>query len=148
MGKNKILNDKTVSGEIYFEEGLFGFESYKRFFPVAVEEGSDAVLNLYSAEEEGVSFTLMNPFVLKEDYHPQISMEELKILGEVHDELDYSWYVICVLRNPLEKSSVNFRCPIVVNVLTRKAKQVILDNREYGFRQTLEELTGKERKAC
>lgn len=151
MSKEKEIA-KTASCEedrmIYFEEGLFGFEEYKKFLPVAVEEDSDAVLTLHSTEEEGLAFIIMNPFFLKEDYDPQIPKEALKSLGESKGDGDYSWYVLCVAHKPANQSTVNLKCPIVVNTITRKAKQVILDNIEYGFRHRLEDLTGKEKEIC
>ena len=139
--------NRERDNSIYFKEGLFGFETCKRFFPVAVEKDSDAVLILQSMEDDNISFVLMNPFILKEDYAPEIPEDELKELGEA-EEKDYSWYVLCVARTPAEKSTVNLKCPIVVNTVTHRAKQVILDKREYGFRHTLGELTRREKKIC
>ena len=130
---------------IYFEEGLFGFENFKEFIPVAVEEDSDAILMLKSTEEDGPSFVLMNPFFLKEDYAPDIAQEDLNSLGEATKQ-DYLCYVICVARTPIETSTVNLRCPIVINTATRKGRQVILGRGEYGFRHPLAEFIGKENK--
>ena len=151
MSKDKEIA-KTASCEedrtIYFEEGLFGFERYKKFLPVAVDADSDAVLTLHSTEEEGLAFIIMNPFLLNEDYDPQVPEEELKSLGDCGGEEDYSWYVLCVAHRPADQSTVNLKCPIVVNTVTRKAKQVILDKKEYGFRHRLEDLTRKEKEVC
>lgn len=138
---------ETRENTIHFENGLFGFGEYRTYLPVAVEEGSDAVLILQSTENEELSFTIMNPFLLEGDYDPQVGKEELASLGEA-EESDYSWYVICTMRMPVGKSTVNLRCPIVVNTATRQAKQVILENGPYGFRHMLEELTQKEKKVC
>lgn len=143
--KNEGIEDELI---IYFEEGLFGFEDQRRFLPVAADESSDAVITLHSLDEEGLAFIIMNPFLLLEDYDPVVPPSELKCLGEAHDESDYSWYVLCVAQKPASQSTVNLKCPIVINTVTRKAKQVILDNREYGFRHQLGELTRKEKKIC
>ncbi len=142
---NKEFEDNLI---INFEEGLFGFEDHKIFLPVAAEEGSDAVITLHSLDEEGLAFIIMNPFLLMEDYDPVVPQSELECLGEIQDESDYSWYVLCVAQKPASQSTVNLRCPVVINTVTRKAKQVILDNREYGFRHQLGELTRKEKKIC
>lgn len=133
--------------KIHFENGLFGFENYRFYFPVAVEEGSDAVIILQNAEDENLSFTIMNPFYLLGDYEPAVEEKELESLGKAQ-ETDYSWYVICTMRMPAGKSTVNLKCPIVVNTVTGEAKQVILDSEQYGFRHTLEELTQKEKEVC
>ena len=133
---------------IYFEDGLFGFEDQKRFLPVAADESGDAVMTLHCRDEEGLAFIIMNPFLLVEDYNPVVPQTELECLGEVQDESDYSWYVLCVAQKPASQSTVNLRCPIVINTITRKAKQVILEDQSYGFRHPLGELTRKEKKVC
>ena len=150
MSKDKEIA-KTASCEedrtIYFEEGLFGFERYKKFLPVAVEKDSDAVLTLLSIDNEDLAFIIMNPFLLKEDYHPQVSKEELRSLGEAVEQ-DYSWYVICTAHQPPEESTVNLRCPIVVNTRNRRGKQLILENQEYTFRHRLGDLAQEETHTC
>lgn len=125
---------------ITFQEGLFGFEQFKKFLPVSVEENNDAVLCLQSVEDEELSFVIMNPFFLKEDYDPQLSEADRDALGVTSDQ-ELSYYVLCVAREPSEESTVNLKCPIAVNPDTRQARQVILDTKEYGFRHTLKELS-------
>ncbi len=150
MSSDNVTEDTGLyeEGTVYFPEGLFGFEGYRKFVPVPLEPDSDAVLTLHSLEEEGLAFIIMNPFMLKEDYAPEVPPEELEILGSVSDESDYSWYVICAARKPAQESTVNLKCPIVFNTVTRKGRQVILENQEYGFRHKLKDLTGKGKKTC
>lgn len=128
---------------IEFEEGIFGFEQEKKFLPVALEEGSDAIVYLQSAENEELSFIMMNPFLLKEDYNPVLGKEDYEKLGTT-DEKDLSYYVLCVIGNSAGESKVNLKCPIVVNNVTRQARQVILNTDEYGFRHLLREFEKEE----
>ncbi len=132
---------------IEFEEGVFGFEDHKRFIPVMLEEGSDAVLYLQSAEDEDLSFIIMNPFLLVKDYEPVLGEEDYEKLGTSCDE-DLSYYVVCVVRDKVEDCTVNLKCPIVVNHVTRKARQVILDSEKYGLRHLLKEFTSEEAPSC
>ena len=144
MEKENTKQD-SISEEsqyIEFEEGIFGFEEEKKFLPVMLSDGSDAVLYLQCVGNEELSFVVMNPFMLKEDYNPVLSEEDYKKLG-TNEEKDLSFYVFCVLANAAEESTVNLKCPIVVNHVTRKARQVILASEEYGFRHLLKEF-GKE----
>lgn len=128
---------------ITFKDGLFGFEEYKTFLPIATEEDSDSVIYLQSTEEEHLSFLLMNPFRLTEQYSPVLSAEDKRALGTENEE-DLSYYVLCVIKEPLEDSTINLKCPIVVNALTRQARQVILESDEYGMRHRLETFSDKE----
>ena len=93
---------------ITFQEGLFGFEQFKKFLPVSVEENNDAVLCLQSVEDEELSFVIMNPFFLKEDYDPQLSEADRDALGVTSDQ-ELSYYVLCVAREPSEESTVNLK---------------------------------------
>lgn len=132
---------------IDFENGLFGFEDCKKFTPIFLDENVDTMLTLQSLDLEELSFVVMNPFVLKPDYSPKISSIELQSIGK-NENNEYAWYVICVTKNPIEDSTVNLKCPIIINPLNGKAKQVILDNDDYKMRHTLKELTAKENNSC
>lgn len=144
MGNENIKKDISEKSQyIEFKEGIFGFEEEKKFLPVMFEDGSDAVLYLQSIRNEKLSFVVMNPFMLKEDYNPVLSEEDYKKLG-TSDEKDLSYYVFCVIANVAEESTVNLRCPIVVNHVTRQAVQVILGSDEYGFRHLLKEFEKEE----
>lgn len=128
---------------IIFQEGLFGFEEYKKFLPFAAEEGNDSMLYLQSADEEHLSFLAMDPFLLKEEYSPVLSEADRKAL-QAEDEEALSYYVLCVIKEPPEESTVNLKCPVVINFRTRQARQVILDSQEYGLRHMLKEFSDKE----
>ena len=128
---------------IEFKEGIFGFEEEKKFLPVMLEDGSDAVLYLQSVVNPELSFIIMNPFMLDEEYKPVLSEEDYRKLGTA-DEKELSYYVFCVIANEAKESTVNLKCPIVVNHVTRQARQVILSSDKYGFRHLLKEFEKEE----
>lgn len=138
-------------GEISYEEnesiniinGLFGFESYEKYLPIPFNEEDDSLISLQSLENETLSFILMNPFMICPEYSPEISEQDLKELGaDTVDDL--SFYVISVIRDSADKSTVNLKAPLVVNALNRKAKQIMLDHPKYTFRHTLGDMSQKE----
>lgn len=132
---------------VCFPEGLFGYEEYKDYLPIAFRPGSDSLLSLQSIQEESLAFTLMNPFELLEGYHPILSPADLLAIGAA-EENDLSYYVICTARETAAKSTVNLKCPIVVNTISRVARQVILDTEIYSFRHSLSDLCGKGAVSC
>ncbi len=132
---------------IRFEEGLFGFESQKDFLPVPFDGEEDSVLCLQSVTDRDTCFVIMNPFRLCSDYEPVLKEEDYKALDTMQEQ-DLSYYVVCVMRQSMEESTVNMKCPIVVNAVTRKAVQVILDTKKYGFRHSLSEFLGGGNKVC
>lgn len=121
-----------------FPEGLFGFEEEHQFLLLPFA-GSDAtLLCLQSLNTSALAFVVMNPFSLKPDYAPILQAEELQSLSVTQSE-DLCYYVLCVVRQPVSQSTVNLKCPIVVNDEARVCMQVILEMSEYEMRHPLSE---------
>lgn len=125
---------------IHFSNGIFGFESEKDFILIPFQGEDDFMFSLQSIHNEDLSFILMNPFLLKKDYSPNISRSDLiDLRAQLLEELVS--YVICVVKDPFLESTINLKCPIVLNTAKNIAKQVILDTDDYDFRHPLIELT-------
>jgi len=122
---------------IHFPEGLYGFQQYKSYIPLAFQEDSDALICLQSVEEYDISFIVMNPFLLDPDYSPVLSADDKTMLDATQNEDTISYYVISVIHDSMEDSTVNLKCPIAVNAQTRMARQVILDNPLYQIRHKI-----------
>ena len=134
---------------LHFPRGLFGFETEKEFFLLPFEGSDGSLLCFQSASNPALAFAAMNPFFLKPDYAPVLSGEELKELGVERSE-DLCFYALCVVRNPVAESTVNLRCPVVINDRTRQAVQVILDTEAYQMHHLLSEFARKrgEERVC
>lgn len=128
---------------IYFPEGLFGFEQYKNFLPLPIEEDSDALLCLQSADDADLSFVIMNPFYLMAGYEPVLSPRDYENLG-TENTAQISFYVICVVGKSPQNSTVNMKCPIAVNTVSRQAFQVILEAGGYKMRHSLNDFQNRE----
>lgn len=127
-------------GEIEYSEdmvltlpdGLFGFEN-ERSFLLLPFSGEGSLFSLQSLQTPALSFVAMDPFTLDAGYTPVLQPEELRALG-VTDSQHLYYYVLCAIRHPVSNSTLNFRCPIVINGDTRQAMQVILDDERYEMR--------------
>ncbi len=124
---------------IHFSDGLFGFSELKNYVPLAFQDNSDALISLQSIDDCRISFILMNPFQLYSEYAPVLSEEDSNLLKASYDEKNISYYVICVIHDQMEESTVNLKAPIAVNTDTREAKQIILDNPLYKFRHPIKD---------
>ncbi len=134
--KNKGYNEDEL---IIFDEGILGFEEYKKYIPLAVDDDSGNIISLESVDDDNLTFLLLNPFALNFNYNPILDKDDYKKLETNNDE-DLSFYAICVLSDDVEKITVNLKCPIVVNAVTRKAFQVILQSDEYSLRHSFKSL--------
>ena len=121
---------------ITFPQGIFGFENNKKFIIIRFDNEDNSILCLQSTEEEQLAFVLINPFYLDMDYKPELTEIDYKDI-KANEESDLSFYTICVVRENFEESTVNLKCPVIVNCDTRIAKQVILDSNDYSMRQTV-----------
>lgn len=126
-----------------FPNGLFGFEEEKKFLLLPFAGGAGTLLCFQSLTTPELAFVAMNPFSLKPDYAPVLPQSDLENLG-VKRSQDLCWYALCVVRNPVSQSTVNLKCPIVVNEDTGIAAQVILEDEKYEMRHLLSEFETKE----
>ncbi len=129
FGELSFKDDEVLD----FKNGLFGFEKYRYFSLIRFDNDNGNILCLQSLEESELAFPVINPFSFLSDYTPKLNKESLEVL-KLNNEKEALFYNICVMRPVLKNSTVNLRCPIVVNPETRDACQVILDNTQYSFK--------------
>jgi flagellar assembly factor FliW len=129
-----------------FAGGLFGFEDEKEFLLLPFEGSGENLLCLQSVQTKGLAFVAVNPLSLCPNYDPVLQAEELKALGVTHSH-DLAYYALCAVKNPVSQSTVNLKCPVAVNPLTRQAQQVILESDQYQMRHPLAEFGHKEERA-
>jgi len=120
----------TVVGEI------IGFENTKN---VAINQIDELFFTLKDLDNENISFTLVNPYLLREyDFEIPDAMQNL--LG-INENSKLSVYNILLIQKPLEKSVINFLAPIILNHDNNTIAQVILDPKQhpdYGMAEPIE----------
>ena len=90
-------------------------------------------------QNEHISFTIVNPYALRE-YSFDIP-SDIKVLLEINEKANISVYNILIIQKPLEKSTINFLAPIIINNDNNKLAQVILDPRkhpDFGMAESIE----------
>ena len=106
---------------------ILGFNDIDEY---RLEKIDDIFYRLENAKEQTLSFTLIQPAALREDYAfdlPETVAEKLKLKRE-EDALVLN---IMILDTPLENSHVNFIAPLVFNTAEGLMGQVILDGAKY-----------------
>jgi flagellar assembly factor FliW len=109
---------------------ILGFESVKEF---RLEELDGGFFSLKSKE---VTFTLVNPFILRDDYAFEISEEEQKKLN-LKEDSNYFVLNIVILNEPFLDSTVNFAAPLIFNSDKKILGQVVLDEYNFGLMEPL-----------
>ena len=112
---------------------ILGFESIKE---VELEKIDDIFMRMQSQQDEHISFTLIDPFVLR-DYDFEIPSSTKDLLG-INDNSNLLVQNIVLIQNPIEDSVINFIGPLVFNTDTKKATQVILnESSRYGVAEKI-----------
>ncbi len=102
---------------------ILGFESATSMELTKID---DVFMRLESSNQD-FSFTLINPFVLR-DYSFDIP-SSLQALLAINNESNLLIYNLIILTSPIENSSINFVAPFVFNTDNQTMAQVIIDNR-------------------
>ena len=112
---------------------LLGFENVKQ---VELQKIDDIFMKMQSSEDENISFTLINPYVLRE-YDFEVPQNVLDLLS-ITKESNLLILNIVLIQTPIEESVVNFIGPLVFNTDTNRAAQIILgDSTQYGVAEKI-----------
>ena len=118
---------------------LLGFENVKQ---VELNKIDDIFMKMQSCDDEYISFTLINPFILREyDFEiPQATQDLL----EIDDKSNMLILNIVLLQTPVEDSVVNFVGPLVFNTDNNKMAQIILaESVNYGVAERISNFLNK-----
>lgn len=106
---------------------LLGFEDVKE---VELRKIDDIFMKMQSLNNKNISFTMVNPFVLRE-YDFEVP-DKTKDLLQIDENSNLLILNIVVIQTPIEDSLVNFIGPVVFNTDTKQAAQIIInDNPKY-----------------
>jgi flagellar assembly factor FliW len=121
------------------KEPILGFDDIKQ---LELKKIDDIFMRLQSVDAVEPSFTLINPFVLRE-YEFDIPSPLQQKLGITNDS-NILVFNIIMIQKPLENSTVNFAAPLIFNTDNQSMAQMIInDNPEYGLTEPIAAFTKK-----
>ncbi|MBO6208022.1 MAG: flagellar assembly protein FliW [Lachnospiraceae bacterium] len=127
--KTRIFGEVTIDDEkmIHFPNGIVGFPELTDFALIHdAEKGNQGGIRwLQSVQEPNFAMPVVDPLVIRTDYNPSVDDELLKVIGDGDNLLVL---VTITVPTDLKKMSINLKAPLVVNVDTRKAVQVVLED--------------------
>jgi len=126
------VNEKEI---INFKEGLPGLENLHRFIMID-DEDSEPIKWMQSIDDGNIVLPMINPFVVLDDYEIDVNDHEVEYLGlwEMKD-----LYVLCVVLIPekIEEMTVNLAAPVLINISTGDAKQVLVDRKDHAIKHPI-----------
>ncbi|MCF6339806.1 MAG: flagellar assembly protein FliW [Sulfurimonas sp.] len=112
---------------------ILGFEDVKE---VTLEKIDDIFMKMQSTNNEHISFTLIDPFILREyDFEVPANIQELLEISKGSNIIILN---IVLIQSPIENSVVNFIGPIIFNTDNNKLAQIILqESTKYGVAEKI-----------
>lgn len=135
--KTKYLGDVAIDRDklITFDTGLPGFEAETQFvlldFP-----GNELLQIMQSTQTPNLAFIVTNPHYFFEDYAISLN-EHIQKKLDIKSKEDVVILTILTIRDPFPASTINLKAPLVINILTRRAKQYIVDDNSYAMQEKI-----------
>jgi flagellar assembly factor FliW len=120
---------------IEFPWGLPGFPNLRRWLALAVETQNNFIW-LQSIDDPAVAIPTSDPYAIFPDYEPKLPPYVVAALDIVAPS-DFTLLGVVVVSEGAEEMTMNLLAPIVVNLRTHKARQVMLENTDYAVKQAI-----------
>ena len=124
-----------------FPSGLIGFNNHHTKFSLLQDERGLVYQWLQSLDDGGLAFVVVQPGLVKPDYHVEVQDDALAELNFQEGDLVELFGIVTIPHGKPEKATVNLQGPIVVNFSKNMGKQIIL-NESYPIRYPLLQKTG------
>lgn len=120
---------------INFSHGIPGFENYHQYILLNHKENSPFMV-MQSAEKADLALILIGLEQVVPGYAIDLNEEIVAELGLTKPE-EAAVFAVVSMPAEIAKATVNLAAPICINSVTRRAKQVILNNPAYGLKHPL-----------
>ncbi len=121
FGELEISEDAIIT----FPAGLVGLPRHTRYVVFDVEQNSGYQW-LQSLDEASLAVIIVRADFIESDFHAQLTEENVKDLSILPDDQVEIVVTVSIPANRPDQATANLRAPIVVNLRTRVAKQIIL----------------------
>lgn len=136
--KTKYFGEREIDAEknIYFPQGLVGLEDYKTYAVFEMPD-NERIICLQCIDEPRIAFMAINPWNFFGDYDIQISDEELAVIGIAQIEQLAVFNILTI--GDGSSVTVNLLAPVVINVNTKDAMQIVLNEDKYTTKHGIPE---------
>lgn len=126
------INEQTI---INMPTGIMGFEDTTRYTLIS-PLGEDTFPMWFQAVDAAEPcFVVYDPWQIYPDYRFELDDETQKMLGVDKDKDGDALRLLAVAIVPddYKKTTINLRCPIVINTKTNVAGQMLLEDYEFKY---------------
>ncbi len=123
------IDESTI---ISMPAGIIGFEDTKRYTLLSPLGEDTFPMWLQSVDSVEPCFVVYDPMLIDSSYRFAISDEEQAML-KLDESTPYRVICVAIVPDDYKKTTINLRCPIIVNTKDNIAAQVILSE-NYEFK--------------
>ena len=136
FGTLEVDGDKLIT----FEQGILGFPNQEQY--ALIQAGEDSGFYwLQAVGRPELAFVVCDPRLFVPDYYAPVKAEELEKLGLKSPD---GAQVFVIVNKVGDMLSGNLQGPLVVNIETRAATQLVLSDKRYSTRHPLMRLAQRE----
>ena len=117
---------------LFFPRGIPAFESKHEWILAGTDDS--AVKWLQSLDDGELALPVTSPDAVQPDYNARIPEDELKLIDTVNPSELALLIVVSIPDSAPWNMTANLRAPILINLKTHKAVQVIALNEDYPIR--------------
>jgi flagellar assembly factor FliW len=131
FGAVQIKEDDILN----FGEGILGFNGLRKF--VLLDDPDDEIFAwLQSCERPEIAFPVLEPDLFAVDYKINLTKSELEFL-QMKDLARANFFCIITIPEDPNLMTANLKAPIVINPVTRLAKQCVLQDNDLSIREPI-----------
>ena len=120
---------------IKFPYGILGFPEVKSYIVLDHMNNPDIPFKwLQAADDPALAFVITDPLLFCPDYNPDIDEQDIRELHITCAEDRGLIVIVTIPHEEPEKMTANLQGPVMVNLKTREAKQIVLVKDEYTIR--------------
>ncbi|HVA27044.1 MAG TPA: flagellar assembly protein FliW [Candidatus Baltobacteraceae bacterium] len=120
---------------IEFPWGLPGFPNLRRWLALTIESAPNFIW-LQSIDDVAVAIPTSDPYAIFADYSPKLPPYVVAAL-DIASASDFTLLGVVVVSEGAEEMTMNLLAPVVINLRTHKARQVMLENSGYSVREVI-----------
>lgn len=122
------IDDNTI---LEFVSGIIGFEDTKKYTLISPLGEDKFPMWLQSVEDTQPCFVVYDPMQIYPDYSFEITDAEMQAL-RISEDTPYRCLTVAIVPDNYRKTTINLRCPIIINTKENLAAQVMLQE-DYEF---------------
>jgi flagellar assembly factor FliW len=120
---------------IEFPWGLPGFPTLQKWLPLNLDSHPTFVW-LQSLDDVSVALPAVDPWMVFENYDPKLPAYAFTSL-EIREAGDFATLCVVVVTANAAEMTINLMAPVIINLRTKKGRQIMLDGSSYSPREPM-----------